>query len=351
MAAIWLETPLEEPIGTQIDGDSVVGRSSAHLNVQIPYPNGTVGFHAACSIDARWVQSQILGFQVVEAGADVSYQAAYMALPDPSVFPALDDGNWRTVRLGIDWLNTLTPELAKGTSAWNTLALILTSMGLDNNTGLIDDWGTVGTTIAAAVSTVVADGMSRSGYENNGGLQGNTYVEWPQTDEQHEAAFEPILGGTYVLPFVYVDNGNATDRTELYWSVAVTGLGYRANSTACYLALAVLLLYVVLALSHTIWVLITQETSTAWSSLTDLLTLALMSRPPDSGFDNASAGIERFRTLQSPIRIRVPSDEALSGEATPPGGSTVQVSRGVEMIIGTDFSAEKHNAVVIQQKY
>ncbi|KAK3934019.1 hypothetical protein QBC46DRAFT_429396, partial [Diplogelasinospora grovesii] len=350
IATIWLETPLDEPIGTRISGNSVIGRSSAYLNVQIPDSSGSGGLHAACSIDARWLQSNILGLQAAQLIPDTTYMIGDSDLVGQPDFPAVNDGNWRTVRLGIDWLSALTPELDNATSAWNTLASILTGMGLDKH--IVDD-SDVASMIAAAVSTVVADGMSRSGYEKNG--DGNDSSSRPMSDEELEASYEPMLAGEYVLPSIheFFDDGNATDKTEMYWSVAVTGLGYRAgDSAANYLSMAVLFIYIILALGHTIWVLYTRETSTAWSSLTDLLTLALMSRPPDSGLENASAGMERLKTLQTPIRIRALTDKASGGGISPlGGGAAVQLSRGVEMIVGTDSSPDIHEAVVIGQEY
>ena len=353
IAAIWLETPLDEPIGTQIDGDSISGRSSAYLNVQIPSPNSTTsGFHAACSIDARWRQSQILGSGVAELASDVTYeQSLAFSVSNWNVFPAVDDGKWRTVRLGIDWLNTLTPELANF-SYWNTLSSIFTEIGLDNNTDLISNWGDVGTMMAAVISTVVADGMSRSGYEKNGGLGNTTYAPWPLSYMPGQESWSPIIAGSYMLPPDDIADESATDRVKMYWSVAVTGLGYRANSLAYYLALAVLFVHVVLAFGHIIWVCRTckRETSTAWSSLTELITLALRSVPPDSTLDNAAAGVKRFKMFEDPVFIRRTSKQALNGGA-PHQAVATQSSGEVEMILGTDYAPDIHKTVVIGKTY
>jgi hypothetical protein len=370
IAATWLETPPDEPIGTYLNGDTAIGRSSAYLNVQIPYPlgnstaNSTAGFFAACSVDARWVQSSILGSRVAQNAPFINYQEIVYEAPssesftlhDPGVFPAVDDGNWRTVRLGIDWLKTLTPELAEF-SNWNTLSSTLTDIGLDNKTGLIPSSDIIQFVIEGLVSTIVVDGMSRSGYERNGGVGNVTGTSWPLEHWPGAESYGPILAGSYVLPFGYDDDGSATDRTKVRWSVAVTGLGYRADSVTYYLALAVLFLHVALAMCHIVWVFTTclskvceRETSTAWGSLTELITLALKSTPPDTVLDNASAGIERFRTFKEPVRIRTTLTQGPNGGADPQT-ATMQGAESVEMIVGTKDLLKAHKLVVIGQSY
>ena len=344
IAAIWLETPLDEPIGTSIDVASnpprVSGRSSAYLNIQIPDQDSPdIGFHAACAIDARWLKSDIQGSQIALTGSQPLYSMPWLSMQDPLVFPASDDGNWRPVRLRADWLRTLTPQLDDGNEGWNTVSSILTDMGISNNTGLVNDWGGVGTTMASVISALVADGMSRVGYEQNGGTPNSmeSITPWPQTDEEEEESWEPLIRGKFELPFVYTDDGNLTNRTPLYWSVAVTGLGYRTYSTAFYLATAVLLLHVVLSLAHIIWVMCTGETSTAWSSVTDQLSLALISPPPKFEFENTSGGIKHYKTHQTPMRIRVVENG--------------NVNAGVQMVAGKEFLPGKHLEIIAGQEY
>lgn len=347
IAAIWLETPANEPIGTQIDGDNVVGRSSAYLNVQIPFRNSTVaGFHAACSIDARWVQSQIIGFQVGDAGSDAIYKAPSFSVLDQGVFPALSNGNWRTVRLGLGWLNALTPELANN---WNTLSSTFSEAGLDNKTGLITHWGDVGRDIAAIVSSIVVDGMSRSGFEKSGGFENKTLLSSNNSLPGSES-LDSILEGSYELPFAWDNTGNTTSRYKIHWSVAVTGLGFKANSLAYYLAMALLFIYAVLVFGHIIWVFKTNELSTAWSSLTDLIALALKSTPPQSVLDNASAGIERFKTFQEALRIREINTQASNRGTTFQNGA-VQSIYGAEMILGMDYLPSEHKMIITGKSY
>lgn len=351
MAAIWLETPTDEHVGTTIDGDTVTGRSSAYLNIQIPQANGTFGLHAACSIDARWVQSRISGSRSGSSDYSFVFDTPSYPIKNSSFFPASSDGKWRTVRLGIDWLNALTPRLSnmKDNAHLNTLTSTLTAAGFDNSTGLVEEWeGDTEGTISSVVSSIVADGMSRSGFEDNDPMVRETPMTRLYSGESN--VLERILDGTYVLPPPINRPGQDAETYEMYVSFAVSGLGYRVNSFSYIFALAVLFLHVTLALCHTVWVIYSVnrgESPAAWSSLTDLVTLALRSTPPETSLDDASAGVNRYKTFEEPVRIRTVDFDG--GDALQSGKTSG--SDGVEMILGSDYSPAKHRKVIAGQSY
>jgi hypothetical protein len=96
----------------------------------------------------------------------------------PSIVTPRRNGRWRQVRLRSSWLNTLTPPFRNLTeSYWNTLSSILTDAGISNSTGLLGGWEMADEYTSAVVSIVVADGMSRIGFEKNGG-DGSHYMLW-----------------------------------------------------------------------------------------------------------------------------------------------------------------------------
>ncbi|KAL1860254.1 hypothetical protein Daus18300_009308 [Diaporthe australafricana] len=347
ISTVWLETPETESIGTRIDGDQIDGRSSAYLNVQIPTSeNNTAGILASCSIDARWLKANIVGTGGIWTGGDISYAVENpVEWQNPISYPEQDEGKSRSVRLKMDWLNALTPEMANNT---NTLSSLLTLIGADNSTGFIGNWSDPRNVIETIVSAVVADGMSRSGFERNGGSANATSYPWNLDQDPGAALADSVLDGTYVLPPMYGYDADSADITEMRWSTTVSGIGYRADSAAYYLALVVLFLHLVIALSHIFWVFWRPwrpcETSTAWSSLTDLLVLALGSTPPaDSAIlDNATAGIQRYATLREGVRIRA--------EHIPLGVSG-QDQGGVKMVLSQEYSASKHDEVVVGRSY
>jgi hypothetical protein len=119
IASFWFETPDTEPIGTQVNGNDTVGRSSAYLNIQVPDSNSTAGILLSCSVDARWLRTPIVGRGAAEKSADIIYQSDPLIAKDPDVFPADNSGAWRPVRLGIDWLNALTTAIGSEIG-WNS---------------------------------------------------------------------------------------------------------------------------------------------------------------------------------------------------------------------------------------
>lgn len=163
VAAIWLETPLDERIGTRFnDENGLTGRSSAYVKIQIPSPNGTSALLASCAIDARWYQATMQGFGAAQRLSDPLFRTPVM--------PALERiGQGRPVRLRSNWLNTLTPHLGNSSDDhWNTLSSIITNTGLSNAFGRNYGWS-IEWYIGGIVSTAIADGMSRTGFKKNGG--------------------------------------------------------------------------------------------------------------------------------------------------------------------------------------
>lgn len=343
IAAIWLETPEEEPIGTRVDENGINGRSSAYLNVQIPFTNGsgTSGYHAACSIDARWYQSAIQGTGAAQSLTDTVYNPPRIVTPERN-------GRWRQARLRSSWLNTLTPPLRNSSeSHWNTLSSILTDAGLSNTTGLLDNWDLAHEYIAAIVSTVVADGMSRIGFEKNGG-DGSYYMPW--LDENiikpnytgHD--LDRILAGDFKLPPPEGVQNGTSQGYALSWRVAISGLGYRADGTTYYIASAILLTHATIALAHIAWVIKTRQTSTAWNSLNHLVILALKTSPPGPALDGTSVGVMRYRAYQKHMRIR-----AVTGPSV--AGVTPTRPERVEMMLDADAPRLQHDAVEPETAY
>ena len=355
VAAIWLETPLDEKIGTRMDGETVNGRSSAYLNIQLPSPNSTVGVLATCSIDARWVRSHVEGTGVAQVSTQAVYQAPYIRVADSAIFPALDDGNWKTVRLRKAWLDDLTSQLGDGPPGWNTAASIISSMVPGEETGIFVDWTGIVTNITQVISAIVTDGMSRVGYEQNGGTQNNTELTWPTTNDDRTRVLDAIIKGTFELPNFFGPSNSDAPQSKMYCSVTVSGLGYRLYSTAYYLAATVLLAHVLLASCHVAWVLYSRDTSNGWDSITDVIILALGSRPPNAGLHNTTVGIERYKTLQNLIQIRVVDSAGSSNSVN------VDVNRSTSegrdggklrmMLVDRTKKSEEHEMVAIDQKY
>jgi hypothetical protein len=346
LATTWIETPKNNSIGTNIVDGVIQGYSSAYLNIQVPYPNGTGHNEALCAVDARWVKNTIQSTDVGLWGGIPTYRPQTLRVPDPIVFPALNNGDWRPVRLGLDWLQALTPTLGNE-SHWNTLSSLLTSSDIVNATENEAK-------IAVIVASTIADGMSRIGYQNNGGEPGLPYL-----GITGRPSYKPILDGSYEVPLAPEVTAPGSERQKLRWDIYVTGQGYKLSSTSYGLAAAVLLTHAVIALGHVIWIIWiytwrTGETSQSWGSLSDLLALAFQSTPPTSALENTSAGISKYRTFKERVRVRerVGAAATAGSSGWSSQNSTSQImAHGVEMVMDNHITPGTHQDLEKEKLY
>ena len=82
----------------------------------------------------------------------------------------------------------------------------------------------------------------------------------------------------------------------------VFGLGYTADGITTRLAMAVMIGYCLLALSHLVYLCKSGLSSTAWDSTAEVIALAMNSSPTQH-LQNTCAGILGIKTFQTPVRI------------------------------------------------
>ncbi|KAL8678291.1 MAG: hypothetical protein Q9186_005341 [Xanthomendoza sp. 1 TL-2023] len=91
--------------------------------------------------------------------------------------------------------------------------------------------------------------------------------------------------------------------TELHVAFSISGLSYKLTVVQV-LAMAVLLLHIVIALIHVVWILWKCESSGCWDSVIELIVLAQNSRPALTALADTAAGIKHSSTLAKQIAIR-----------------------------------------------
>ena len=94
-----------------------------------------------------------------------------------------------------------------------------------------------------------------------------------------------------------------SDYVELQMRVEIVGYAWYASGFSGYLATAVVVMYMLVALAHTAWVLAKGVTSSSWDTITELLALALQS-PVSEALRGSGAGIERLGTYRWITRLR-----------------------------------------------
>ena len=90
---------------------------------------------------------------------------------------------------------------------------------------------------------------------------------------------------------------------DLRMRVQVVGYAWYASGFSTYLATAVVVAYMLLAIAQTVWVWKNGVTSSSWDTVTELLALALRS-PVSDALRGSGAGIERLVTYERLTRVR-----------------------------------------------
>lgn len=116
---------------------------------------------------------------------------------------------------------------------------------------------------------------------------------------------------TSLIPNItLMDLQDATRYTEFYFEILRFGYGYGFRGILIYVAVAVLLTHVLLALIHMGVVLASGVSSNIWATVGELLLLAANSSPSDR-LKNTSAGVNKKQTWAVITKVRETWDERL----------------------------------------
>ncbi|KAK8241920.1 hypothetical protein HDK77DRAFT_269296 [Phyllosticta capitalensis] len=112
-------------------------------------------------------------------------------------------------------------------------------------------------------------------------------------------------------PYAWRDQSLSTKYRNTY-SIYAETLAYSTKDLPVQLSLAVLATYVAYILAFIIYTLgFTRTASFAWDSISELVALALLSKPPEKSLRNTRAGIETIELFKQHVHIRVVEDEKL----------------------------------------
>ncbi|KAK5743260.1 hypothetical protein LTR17_002737 [Elasticomyces elasticus] len=315
-----------------VPSDGFGGFSGGHLAIRNVTGYGAIG----CTVQAHWIPGATVASGLCD-GTRASPATTQQAIISPEDTEALFDWThgvqfgddepqppqrWPHVDLSLDWLSALTPALDPSLPGRTTLASVLESsivkgrsmpLTIDRIFGSERDFDLdMLTQVNAIVASFVADGMSRVGTLENHVYDLNKYVDYWGADARkqgwvwHAATAQGwwnnfLTGRGRFLPLS--DYKNETG--EWYkMEMTVAGYGLKADGTAYYLALVILLMHVLLVIAHICYTIHNRRVSFAWTSLIDLFALCLTSPPPDPALANCSAGVSTHALLKEQLRIR-----------------------------------------------
>lgn len=310
-------------------------------------------------MDARWINTTIVG---TEFDADVGGKYfVYAELPSDYIngvpgakFPFVKDQV--KVTMDSEWLTVLTPTIHPSTTnttlpGYTTLSDVFYVMGLLNGYTTLP---AVVNQVESVIATFVADGMSRIGYSANGG--NTTLSGWRnKVVSRYNTSFDPtsqwgkaVYSGSATTPFV--PGYDASNSTYLRFNTYLQGYSYKADSLTYWLALALLYVHAIMVVSHTMYrVIRKRESSVAWESPTDLLTLALVSQQPQEEdglvLRNTCGGADSLDTLAIDIGARV----------LEPGENGLQMwqerQEQVQLFVGADIHRQDLGKIVPNRRY
>ncbi|KAL9630512.1 MAG: hypothetical protein Q9164_006377 [Protoblastenia rupestris] len=263
----------------------------------------------ACAVDARWVQAHSQQSDMVSDAAITtkaleqrpfkprkeSYTSA-VETKDHAFLPT--NGSWLRITANLDFLNALTPvvpylsptlDLTKPAS---TISNIFMSMGYR----IIPPLTTLSehkryynySFYETAVSTLVADGISRIGYSRQ--LESAIFYANGTKDEQIKSGPPP----------------DAEKFTEMQMDGDLLGIyTFKARVPTDFGAMAILALYIVIATIHTAHTLFRHRTLSSWQRLEDFAALLINSRQAPLALGDTCSGIDCAATRAKVARIVV----------------------------------------------
>ena len=298
--------------------------------------SATQRFGVACSIDARWNRAthiltksttNALGnsgptISVAQNGARNNKGLVTKALP-------IDNGDWRHISAETEWLEALTPsvlpwtKVAKTASNESAVTTALANLYAAGGVNLSSEnpKNAPVSQIESITSTAMADAISRVGLaQQYGTLKYYTsfgkkcsHIKFggarqfcpgpPPSDQFTLLAFNGFHTGK---------QGNRSDEPLLRSHPA--GYAYKASRITDFLSIGVLLLHLIVALGHTLYLLLTRYSSASWDTVEELIVLAHVSRTDTRDLRNTSAGIKRFSTMGLNTRVRTSGSGAGGGE-------------------------------------
>ncbi|KAI8719899.1 hypothetical protein NCS52_00772200 [Fusarium sp. LHS14.1] len=303
---IWDDT--KNSLGLVILFKDLFNRTN--VNANISPPSNVV----ACSIDGRVLN-------LINTELTFKDRMGYIFAPPPPS-PEMED-----IRLTTDWYNMLSPTLPDTPpdnlpwlsiqgSKRTTLETLLISIYSENFRQ---------TELENLIATFFVDGLSRSGLAPNYGA--TRFLEaWPFGEfeiNNTEMTRKLLHRGDPIEIFpepAILKSGNAT---RMVMKAIYSGYVMTSQNWFDKPCIAGLILHAVIALVHTILVVIMGKTGGAWDSILELIALTQRSTPPEESLlSGTSAGVRSLKTVKLIAWVEAPEAGATTAleDKKVPGG-------------------------------
>lgn len=266
-------------------------------------PDSTPSNVLACSIDPRWRKARTVF--TLNPGIQTAHESIEGKVANLVTTELDADDDPDEIKIHPSWFNRVAPVMSDELVAATSDPIMSPAQANQTTLEKLVDITyfshlTNQGAFQIVISTVVADGLSRSGLIPN--INGSRFLSWSYGERgvsSDEIAKKLVKKGdpeeAFGKPSI-LQNGNST---RMIMRATYTGYVMTASGWFEYFSIVILLVHAAIALAHTIWVVFfRKETSGAWDTILELISLAQMSQPPGSIMANASAGIRSWKTVK-----------------------------------------------------
>lgn len=290
-----------------------VGSVSSGIIFEAPWTNAnTSRVVVGCSIDARWTAGKVKNNQAypsdVASPKNWKLVAGYIA---PMFMPP-NNRSWLPIHLDDAWIKVSDGQ---GENQGHLQSLLASTAIIDTNLTAASDQTATWNHAAMSssnrtlllewiTSLSVVDSLSRYGtyrFFNTSGPQ----QDWDLLNYNKQSDFtNKILSGGPALEKP-ADVPVTTFRT----TIILNGLLYRASSVTDWLAIGILMGHILIALGHTVHLILYRKSSASWDTIAEFMALAHNSRPSKKALKNTSAGIRTKKPFSKVAYVRAVTAE------------------------------------------
>ncbi|KAF2430092.1 hypothetical protein EJ08DRAFT_649888 [Tothia fuscella] len=281
--------------------------------LNMPLQQNSSGSGIACSIDARWADATVWQrFPGPFQASFVHTRPATNGFRGTSFLPK-NDSSWRRIQFDPSWVSALDfPfNFSSADATWRdqtSIPALITVSGILEKLASLDP--TAIAFLEYIIATTFSDALSRaSSYRSYLTSPDTRISDWPLLNYNATPTTPDIRAWSRAIPPKDIAQTNST-YTRMHMKQTVTGFGYSANGPADYLAIMVLLAHLIIAISHTVYVLgFRHQTSGCWDTFAEFMVLAQQSLPAEGLLENTCAGIRRASVFRTKVRIRISKED------------------------------------------
>ena len=270
------------------DTVSLLQATNSSISAIAVFPNTTVDTSSIyiCGVDSRFAPG------IIQATAN---EPKEVTGGPPNWWNTGIVPTWPRTSITADWASLLNPSIpATNTTVFNEM---VAAAGMWNSS-LPSDSYNYPFIIETILTTLIADGLARGSY--NTPMVG-TLKSGPNWYKNFLPEKVRLSWGGDAFT---VTDAERTTATMFTMRATANGYAYSYKGATQKAAIAVLIVYVLLALGHVVYSGRTGWTSTAWDTMPEIAALA-MSSSQSSRLQNTGAGIYTMRVYQENVKTRV----------------------------------------------